>query len=234
MDTTFGLNLSERLGNPADQWSEALDAFARSLRVAVPAVVTAFHSDVQTVEAQPLVREAARIKGVPTPKSLPLLVDVPVLLPRAGAFTLTFPIVAGDECLVLFSDTCFDAWWANGGQQNQMSQRRHSLSNGFALVGVWNKQRAIPSYSTTSVQLRNADGSTRIEVAGTAVNVQAQTVDVHAYGTATVRSDSVVNVTASSSVHIAGNGSTTIEGKDWLTHKHTGVATGGGTSGPVL
>jgi hypothetical protein len=58
-------------------------------------------------------------------------------------------------------------------------------------------------------------------------------VQVNASSTATV-SAPTVNVSGSTAVNISGSGHTTIEGKDWLTHKHTGVSSGGSLTGPVL
>lgn len=247
MNSSYGTSLAERLASGPGQWKEALLSLSRSLRVALPAIVESFDATKQTLSARVAITEVMRKGGVLTPETLPLLVDVPIVLPRAGGFTLTFPIQKGDECLIVFTDTCFDAWFQMGGQQGQMSQRRHSLSNGFALVGIWNQTRALPNYSTGSVQLRSDDNQTSIQVApGTinlqanSVNVQASQVQVRSYNTCTVQVDgactvqgSTVSVTASSQVNISGNGHTSIEGKDWLTHKHSGVASGGSQSGPV-
>jgi phage baseplate assembly protein gpV len=155
---------------------------------------------------------------VPTIKDLPLLVDVPVVLPRAGGFVLSFPVAAGDECLVVFSDTNMDAWWQAGGVQNPVDRRRHALADGFAILGPWSQQRRLSSYSATATQLRNEAGTVVVELAANTITVQAPTV----------------NVTASSHVYISGSGHTSIEGKDFLTHTHSGVASGGSTSGPVI
>ncbi|MGI8770932.1 MAG: Gp138 family membrane-puncturing spike protein [Acidobacteriaceae bacterium] len=40
---------------------------------------------------------------------MPILADVPIFLPSAGGFTLTMPIMPGDECEVVFSDMDFQA-----------------------------------------------------------------------------------------------------------------------------
>lgn len=234
MDSTvnYGLTLSERQQAPAAQWVEALRSFSRSLRVAMPAIVVSFDADKQTVTVQPAVSEWERIAGVPTIKKLPPLVDVPISLPRAGGFTMTLPVKKGDECLIVIADSCIDAWWQSGGQQNQFEQRRHHLADGFAILGPWNQTRVLANYSTSSAQLRSDDGTVTIDVASNQVTVTAPTIDVHASNTATVQGETV-NVTGSSQVNISGSGHTSIEGKDFLTHTHTGVQSGGSVSGPV-
>lgn len=242
MDNNYGTSVVERIANPVSQWSEAFAYFARGFHVALPATVLSFDAAKQTISAQPCIRELLRVDGTLTVKELPRLDDLPIVLPRAGGFTLTFPVQAGDECLIIFADTCIDAWFQAGGTQNKMSERRHSLADGFALVGIWSQQRKLANYSTNSVQLRSDDGNTAVELAESTINVIASYVNVQAndtlnvksYGDCTIDADGDVSIHGGSSVHISGAGSTTIEGKDWLTHKHTGVQGGGSVSGPVL
>lgn len=109
-----------------------------------------------------------------------MLVDVPIVIPRAGGYALTLPIQAGDECLVVFGDMCMDGWWQSGGVQNQVECRRHDLSDGFAIIGVWSQPRVIPGYSTGSAQLRNDAGSAYVELAGDTINIVGGTVNIKA------------------------------------------------------
>ena len=69
----------------------------------------------------------------------PILVDLPVIFPRGGGVTLTFPIKEGDECLVVFSSRSIDFWWQNGGIhvwciyiKNILDFRDYLISNGIA------------------------------------------------------------------------------------------------------
>lgn len=61
------------------------------------------------------------------------------MMPRGGGFALTFPVAAGDECLVVFADACIDSWWQSGGVQNQAEKRRHDLSDGIVIPGLWSQ-----------------------------------------------------------------------------------------------
>lgn len=225
----YGAELTERLADPVSQWRLAIGSFERSMRVALPCVVVSFDSVKQTIVAQPAVTELERVAGVLTVIPLQPLYDVPVLLPRAGGFTLTLPIAAGDECLIVFSDLAFDAWWQSGGSKNnQLSQRRHDLNDGVAILGPWSQPRVLASYSTTSAQLRSDNGQTMIDVAATQVTVTAQTVNVNASSTATVAAPTV-NVNGSSQVNISGAGNTTIESRNFLNHVHHNGASVTGT-----
>jgi hypothetical protein len=211
-----------------------MKALEHDLRVAMPAIVQSFDVATQTVAVLPAIREQILNKqriAIPTP--LPLVSRVPIIMLRAGNFILTMPIQAGDECLLVVSDACIDGWWQNGGVQNQIDLRRHDISDACAIFGLSSQQRLVPNYSTSAAQLRSLDGTTVVEVGSGEITIKATTVNVQATGTANVTGQNV-NVTGSQSVAIAGNGQTTIEGKNFLTHTHAGVTAGGGVTGPVV
>jgi protein gp138 len=93
---------------------------------------------------------------------------VPIVIPRAGIYSLTLPIAVGDECLVVFGDMDIGAWWDAGAAnkaQNQIHERRHTLADGFALLGISSQPRVLNDYSTTSAQLRTEDGATYVDLA---------------------------------------------------------------------
>lgn len=66
----------------------------------------------------------------------PLLVDCPVFVLQGGESYIDMPIKQGDYCLVLFNDRDIDDWWATANLKEPRSFRKHSLSDGFALVGI--------------------------------------------------------------------------------------------------
>ncbi len=241
MANDYGTTLTERLATPVAQWTQALAAFGRRLRVALPATVVSFDPVKQTVVVQPAINESERVSAELATIRLPQLVDVPVVFPRAGGFALTLPIQAGDECLVVFADACMDAWWQSGaplknGQietQNEIKRRRHALADGIAIFGPWSQPRVLSNYSTSSAQLRSEDGATVIDIAAIGVTVTCTNATVNASGTATIEGGTV-DITGSSQVNISGNANTKIEGRNFLTHTHSGVQSGGGVSGPVV
>lgn len=90
-------------------------------------------------------------------KEYPLLPDVPVFVLGGGNRGVTVPIVKGDTCLVLFNDRNVDNWFATGNVTSPANLRLHDLSDGFALVGFRSLANPVENYSTTDVQLRNAE-----------------------------------------------------------------------------
>lgn len=130
---------------------------------------------------------------------IPLLVDVPVVMPRAGGYSLVFVPKVGDECLVVFADMCIDAWWQSGGVQPQADKRRHDLSDGFAIMGCWSQVNK-PAIPDSGCRLQNDEGTAGVSIDGSTVNIF---------------------------------GSVLINGSSYYAHRHSGVETGGGTTGGV-
>ena len=88
----------ERLDDPEESLRLALENAQSQMWTALPSVVTAVDLSKQTVSVQPSVQgNISAPDGSSQSVNLPLLVDVPIVWPRAGGFALTFPIVAGDE-----------------------------------------------------------------------------------------------------------------------------------------
>lgn len=84
----------------------------------------------------------------------PLLVDVPVIVLGGGGTNVTFPVSQGDECLVLFNDRDKDNWLRSGQPGPVATGRLHSLSDGFALVGVNSFNSSLENYDPQRAVLR--------------------------------------------------------------------------------
>ena len=218
----------ERLDDPEESLRMALESYASQLWTALPASVVSANLTAQTVSVQPTIQgSVADPSGNVRLVNLPVLVDVPLVWPKAGGFALTFPVAAGDEVLVVFSCRCIDSWWQSGGIGAPAESRMHDLSDGFAILAPTSQPKKLSNVSSTNVQLRNYAGDTLVEI----------TPD----GKANITGASEINLTApvinlTGTMNLNGQmtqtgGSMTIGGVTFGTHKHTGVQTGGGTSG---
>lgn len=195
---------------------------------ALPGIIERFDAARMTVDVQPTINGRVRdAQGKTSSLQMPKLLDCPVLWQGGGGVTLTFPIAKDDECLVIFSARCIDAWWAQGGVKDPPDIRMHNLSDGFALVGVRSLPRAFAA-SITEAVLRSDDGSTfvRLNPAGQLVQITAPG-GINLNGV-TIDSSGNVNspATITATTDVVGGG------KHLKTHTHSGVTAGGGTSGP--
>lgn len=144
---------------------DAIRASTANLWTCLPCEVESFNADQATVTVQPLIKiPVFKEDGSLELVTLPVLPDVPVVFQRAGGFAITFPIKKGDECLVKFSDRCIDLWWKNGGIQPPFDNRKHDLSDGFAFFGPQSQVKKIDDISTKNLEIRNDEGTCKIQV----------------------------------------------------------------------
>jgi hypothetical protein len=180
------------------QWKELIRQSLCDLRVAIPGIVVSFDVVTQTAVVQPAVREKLIVPGKPAQNvAINPIYDVPVVMPRGGGYSMTLPLAAGDECLLVFNDMAIDNWWQNGGVQNQyqFESMRHDIADAVCIPGPWSQPRVLANYSPDSLQIRSDDGDTIIDVSESGVSLESGSTTVD------VSSDSV-SITASSSVQI--------------------------------
>lgn len=178
-----------------------LDADRASLWTALPCQVVSYNAVANTVQAQPTIKAVIqKPDGNQEAVNLPVLPDVPVVFPRGGGATLTFPIAPGDECLVVFSCRNIDSWWQSGGIQMPGDTRRHDLSDGFCIPGPMSQARRIGGISTKTTQLRSDDGSTYVEL-----DQHGKRVNIVAPNGVTINTDAAVTVNAKDKVEVNTN-----------------------------
>ncbi|HIG1568722.1 Gp138 family membrane-puncturing spike protein [Klebsiella pneumoniae] len=208
-----------RSGALAEVLASERKTLNEQLRVAMPGIIQSFDPDAVTAVVQPAIRYIERDNdGNKLTNDYPLLVDVPVVFPRGGGCTLTFPVKAGDECLVIFADRCIDFWWQSGGIQEPVDERMHDLSDAFCIVGPQSQAKKIGGISTTAAQLRTDDGSAIIELAaGGAVTITSPQITIN--GPLQVNGE------------ITSTGDQLAGGISQIGHTHGGVEPGGGSTG---
>lgn len=194
------------------------DSVSTQMRVAMPGIIQSFDPDAVTCTVE------VALRGIVGDGSTELkpLVDVPVIFPRGGGCTLTFPVKEGDECLLIFADRCIDFWWQSGGVQETVDPRQHDLSDAFAIVGPQSQARKISGISTSAAQLRTDDGAAFVEVAA------GHNITIKTPGQLTATAEGGTTITSPT---ITLNGNVTING-----NLSQGMGESGGTAtmlGPV-
>ncbi|CVA06125.1 Gp138 family membrane-puncturing spike protein [Serratia marcescens] len=247
------VSIPSQVGGEQNMATALTDDIMSNLRVALPGIIQSFDPETVTCVVQPAVKGyESDDAGKKSSLSLPLLVDIPVIFPRGGGVTLTFPVKAGDECLLVFADRCIDFWWQNGGIQEPVDGRMHDLSDAFAIVGPQSQAQKISGISTRAAQLRTDDGAAFIELDPGSHAVSITTpgkLTASAQGGTEINSPEIVlngNVTINGNLSQGmgdGGGTATMLGPvnvtndvkaggiSLQTHKHGGVETGGGQTG---
>ncbi len=240
----------ERLDDQSEALRLAMENTQSQMWTALPGIVTGVDLSAQTVSVQPTIQGSiSSSDGSTQSVNMPLLVDVPIVWPRAGGFALTFPIKAGDEVLVVFASRCIDTWWQSGGVGVQAEARMHDLSDGFAILAPTSQPKTMSNVSAANVQLRDETGTTFVEIAPggivritsvAEVNISTPlakivAADIKLTGAVAIVGDitHTGSLVTSGGITAAGITAATasVGGIAFTTHKHTGVQTGISTSG---
>lgn len=237
------MNNIERVDEFEESLMLALDNAQSKVWTSLPGIVTAVNLDAQTVSVQPAIKGVVfGPDGYGEPVNLPVLVDVPIIWPRAGGFALTFPIKPGNEVLVSFSARCIDSWWQSGGVGNQAEMRMHDLSDAFAILAPTSQPNKLTSVSDENVQLRDEAGTTYIEITPDGkvrvigeneISFDAPTINMNC-NSLSMYSAFVSTISSGGVTYISGGGGTNIDGRPFGYHQHYGVQSGGDISGPPV
>lgn len=185
------IDIRERYNDHQENTRVAEDALQSRIWTVLPGVIVSF----TVADGAPVASVKLAVKGYDSANDgsrsfhdLPTLPHCPVVFPRGGGCSLTFPVNTGDECMVLFSSRSIDEWWQSGIGQPPFDYRQHDLSDGLCFVGLTSKARPLANISTAAAQLRSDDGTTLIEL-----NASSKEVRIVATGGITL--DGPVNIT---------------------------------------
>lgn len=213
----------ELIDDPEESERLALEGAQAKMWTALPGIIVDYDPARQTCSVQPAIQGAVtNPNGTAQSTDLPLLVDVPVQFPRGGGFACTFPLVAGDDVLVVFASRCIDAWWQSGGVQRPMEARMHDLSDGFAIPGPTSQPRKLESVQTDGIELRNEARTTYLKVANGTIFIKGNIVHE---GNTTQTGNQTTSGTITGTTDVIGGG------KSLKTHVHSGVTAGPSNTG---
>ena len=184
----------ERRSDQSEAILLAMQGWQAGLWTSIPGIIQSFNAANQTCEVQTAIQvRKLNEDGSYEWISLPLLVDVLVHFPGGGGCTFTFPVSAGDECMVILSSRCIDGWWQTGQVSPQAELRMHDLSDGIAFVGLRSSVRSLSGVSTSSAQLRTDDGAAFVEVTtGHAINITTSGNTTVTCASAVIKATSII------------------------------------------
>lgn len=148
--------------SPIDALKRWFSEFSQSFNAIKVGRITGVNFSNQTVDVQIL--HKMKDKSDPRVQKLrdyPLLQQVPFVVLGGGDSRITFPIKAGDNCLLLFCDYEIDRWWDTGEPLPATYDRKHNISDAFALIGVHSMADLIQGYSNyVRLQYSSSSGIT--------------------------------------------------------------------------
>ncbi len=113
-----------------DTIGAGVDFALADVHTIVVAKITAVND--KTISCIPVINRVVKGEG----KQLPEFIEVPPVILQGSGSYIAEPIAAGDYCLVLISERCYDAWYAGSDFVSPLEMRMHDYSDGFALCGV--------------------------------------------------------------------------------------------------
>lgn len=186
-----------------------VNGILKNVHTCMPGIIVNFDPATQTAQVQPAIKRIFIEAGA---VNLPVCIDVPVLFPGGGDFFLTFPVKAGDECILLFSERAIDLWFFTGEVSPPAEYRLHDLSDGMAIVGLNSRPNALANFNSSQAELRHRTGAMRIKLNPNGIDIIAPS-GVTIQGDVTVQGDVIA------------------DGISLKQHLHGGVQAGGSDTG---
>ena len=155
------------------------------VHTALPGQIISYDYTTQKAVIQPCLKKSY-LDG--TTQEMPILNNVPVIFPRAGEASLTFPVVSGDTCLLLFIERSTDLWKSVGGVVAPNDPRKFDLSDAVAIMGLMpftenslsdNNEDVLLTYKGSNIRIK-ASGDIQIETASKVAigNTSAEVLDI--------------------------------------------------------
>jgi hypothetical protein len=155
------------------------------VHTALPGQIISYDYSIQKATIQPCLKKSY-LDG--TTQEMPILNNVPVIFPRTREASLTFPVLPGDTCLLLFIERSTDLWKSVGGVVAPNDPRKFDLSDAVAIMGLMpfsenslseNNEDVLLTYKNSSIRIK-ASGDIQIETASKVAigNTSAEVLDI--------------------------------------------------------
>lgn len=153
---------------------KGIDARLRDVHTSFPARVLRYDAALKQVDVQPEVMvEVTDESGARVLERLPVIVNVPLLFPSAGDYSVTFPVASGDEgevVLIVVSEVSLDAWLTRGGEVDPQDRRRFHLTDAVAIPGLRPFSRPRATRTNAHMTLGKDDGP-QVHIDGSKVRI---------------------------------------------------------------
>lgn len=140
-----------------------------TLNVCLPATVIKYNDTNNTVSLQPAIQAVLPDNSF---KTLPQLLNVPVLELGGNGLSIKIPLKAGDTGIVIFCDRDITLFKQEKKNTQPNTLRKHDLSDGIFIP------MRFGSSGSSNILIQSADGNTKFEITSSGINVKGNiTVD---------------------------------------------------------
>lgn len=198
------------------------------LNTSIPAIIDDFDIGTQRVSAIPAIQAMCKNPdGTVYYINYPKITNIPLAIQKGLGISITYPIQKGKLCTLIFSQRSIDNLLFEsskpvnpfiGGPAYTSSLRCMDMTDAMCFPGIITNQEAIQNYNNNAVEIRNEDASVKISISQNDLTMEQEGASIKLSG---------------GNVEIVGT-SVTINGKDFDTHMHSGVTSGGSNTGGVV
>lgn len=140
--------------------SKATESERRDTHTSLPGEIVDFDPATQTATVRIMYKPTVNGQAVEPP----LLKQVPVSQPRAGGFSMTAPIKAGDPVNLSFDGADTSDYYEGGQQTAGTTKRMNSLSDATATPGRAPGPKALSNFDPENMHLGTEDGKSGVRV----------------------------------------------------------------------
>lgn len=210
---------NDRRKDPSKALSDRIETAVADLHTAIPGRIKSYDATKQTATVQIALRRLFRPIDQPAQEiEVSPIIDVPVLFPRAGGYSITFPVAVDDPCLVVFAERDIGGWLENGATAIPPTARKHDYSDAVAILGLWPTPDSLsPAASTSALQLRRDDAATSISLTAS--------IEIDAINDASINAADDVSVSAGDALFVNAGGNVSITAGALMALVATGAIT---------
>ncbi len=223
------------------------------LNTCIPAIVDDFDPETQRVSAIPAIKaKYVSPEGQITYLNYPKITNIPLAITKCPGLKITCPVKKGQNCTLIFSQRSIDNFLLDGTQPLPpmegpdpltSSVRCMDMTDALCFPGVITNNETISGYNNDAIEIRSADGSTKVSVSentlnfiqgGGSITMSGGNVEITASSIKITGDTEIAGKTKISGSNVDITGKTTINSKNFDTHKHSGVTVGSGNTGGVV
>jgi hypothetical protein len=192
---------------------DAIENRLRELHTCLPGIIEVFNVSTQRAQIRPGIKRIIRKNnGVEELRELPKLINCPLGVFSFGNFVFTFPVQAGDECMLHFTERSLDAWIRFGDVRRPNDIRMHHESDAYFLPVKTSDKSVVNDYDANNLVLRNRDNNLKL-ILGVDGNLEIVAANINLTGDVNITGNLDTSGTSTAADHISG-------GKSFNSHGH--------------